>query len=373
MTKVGIISYYKTINYGSVLQAYALQTTIRKMGYGCEHIRYSSGRSLAFRLFAAIRRPQKALNVILSRRTTRGLLYREFIDQYIVESKHLYRSLNELESANNSYETFVCGSDQIWAPNQFNERYYLGFVKEKNKKIAYAPSIGLPAIPDALKSRMASLINDIGFLSVREKDGAQLIRELTGIDVPVVLDPTLLLTTEEWLNISKTPNFNEPYILCHFLGKSPKHRELAKCYARATGLKTVVLPFSKCDYSWGDITLTDAGPREYLGLVHNANIIFTDSYHGMLFSLNLNRPFNVFMRFSESHVLCQNSRIVNILDKFNLWKRLVKEDVLEIEQEDDIDYHDINSMLDDERKCSIEYLRDSLQDSVRSEGGQLHE
>lgn len=369
MCKIAIITYYRNGNYGSALQSYALQTIIKDMGYQCENIRY--GSKFSSRLVSVIKNPSKILKK-LSRTRLPTAYYRimDFVNQYIDESNDLYKSIAELKLTNEIYDVFICGSDQVWAPNHFNEWYYISFIDEKHKKVAYAPSIGLSVIPNNLKSHIASLLRGIKYLSVREKQGENIIYELTGIHAPVVLDPTLLINRNRWISTATETNIEEPYILCYFLGSNVKHRDLVEKYKQKTGDKTVVIvpPFSVRDYSRGDITLKDVGPLEFVGLVNNARIIFTDSLHGALFSINLNRPFNVFMRFTEDHILCQNSRIVNILDMFGLSHRLIKDDALEIKNDSDIDYESVNKILESKRKYSIDYLKTSLEESIsRSE------
>jgi hypothetical protein len=286
------------------------------------------------------------------------------LDVYIEENPHLFESTEELKSSNNMYDTFVCGSDQIWAPNLFHEWYYLSFVDGNGRKVAYAPSIGLPAIPEHLQSRMAHLVSSIQFLSIREKQGAEVIKQITGIDVPVVLDPTLLLNYTEWSSIAVEPEIRGDYILCYFLGENAEHRRRINEYARRTGFKTVVLPFVPNDHQWGDINIVSAGPRQFLGLVKNARIICTDSFHGTLFSVNYNKTFYTFMRFKKGDRLNQNSRIESILEIFGLQQRLVSENSLSIEELPEIDYNPINQVLKTQRTRSLDYLASSLNESV---------
>jgi hypothetical protein len=290
--------------------------------------------------------------------------YSQFITQNIKESEKIFRPDN-LFLTNDIYDAFICGSDQIWAPNSFKEYFYINFIQDKYKKIAYAPSIGLSKIPDNLIKKMASLISEIGYLSIREQEGAKIVRELTGLNIPVVLDPTLLIDKEEWLGkIKKSTVPKEPYILCLFLGENPQHRQLVETYRQAKGYKIVVLPFRKLDCFWGDITREDAGPLDFIDLVNNAAMVFSDSFHGAAFALNLNRPFGVFMRFSEDHPICQNSRIRNLLDLFSLQKRLIRDEGSFEGIDADIDYAVVNEKLAAERARSLSYLQNALNDSI---------
>jgi len=370
MAKIAIVTLYRSGNYGSALQSYALQICIKTLGYQCENLRCRRtliNRICIKNLVFAIKNPSigfQFLKQLLGMKLcVRDDKTENFFD-YIDESSHVYRSIEELKTANNKYDAFVCGSNQIWAPNVFNEILYLSFVDNKYRKIAYAPSIGLPAIPSGLRLRMASLIRDIKYLSIREAQGAAIIKDLTGIDVPVVLDPTLLLHKKEWTTIAIQPNIKDDYVLCYFLGKNPRHREIVDKYIQRTGYKLVVLPFVSYDYTWGDMNLKDSGPREFIGLINNARTIFTDSFHGTAFSINLNKQFYAFLRFKENDALCQNSRIINILEMFHLSRRLINDDVLSIQDDSEIKYESVNRILDMKRKQSIDYLQLSLRKSI---------
>jgi hypothetical protein len=373
MKKIGIVSYYRINNYGSALQAYAMQIIIKKLGYDCEHIRCFLGRSNLEKIQDTVKNPLKILKKqfliykkksILKKNIDREKKFSRFFDKNINESEIFYDKKNVWKT-NMIYDAFVCGSDQIWAPNQFNEWFYINFVPEKHKKIAYAPSIGLSVVPEHLKAKIASLICDIEYLSIREKKGAEIVRELTGLDIPVVLDPTLLLDKNDWLaKIETTSAPKEPYLLCLFLGENPEHRRAAEAYGQAKGYKIAVIPFQKKDYFWGDIVLKDAGPLEFIDLINSAAMIFSDSFHGVAFALNLNKPFGAFMRFTEDDPICQNSRMRNLLNIFSLQDRLVKDDTSMDKLDMDINWVAVNKKLTKERHDSLTYLINAIEHSI---------
>ena len=153
-------------------------------------------------------------------------------------------------------------------------------------------------------------------------------------------------------------------MLCFFLGANQQHRKSVEEYQKKTGLKIVVLPFSDIDYAWGDIIMNHAGPLEFIDLMSRAAMIFTDSFHGAAFSINFNKPFYVFLRFTDEHPICQNSRIRNLLDIFKLHNRLIRDGASVPENIGDIDYLGVNKILEIERIKSINYLRDSLESSI---------
>lgn len=361
MKKIGIITIFKNINYGSKLQSYALQHTIKKLGY--------IGENISFQLNSA-----KKGNKILSILTNPSIIFRffsrkkyhkreELFNDYLRKNLNVSQySVDELieteKNGSSVYSKFVCGSDQIWAPNQFNENFFLSFVSEKQGKIAYAPSIGLPKIPLNLLEEYKKLISNIGFISIREKDGARLIKDIIGKDVPVVLDPTLLLTAEDWKEHMVKPKSNSPYILCYFLGNNKKHRKWVDKLKMNTGYKIVVLPFVTRDYFWGDEKAFEVGPKEFIGLIQGAEIICTDSYHGMLFSINLNKEFYAFLRFKEGETMNQNSRVLNFLENLELKNRVV--DLNDEAGNEKISWKKINNTIIKERVKSISFLKNAL-------------
>ena len=368
--KIAIVTNYKNLSYGSALQAYAMQSVIKELGYDCENLQYNPRVAVpdsSSRLVRVLRNPSLIMNKLKRVKNSedeRLSVFSTFVDENISSNATIYRSNDELKATNELYEAFVCGSDQIWAPNQFDEWYYLSFVAQNFKKIAYAPSIGLPKIPDELKGKISDLVKKIGHLSIREQEGADLVRELTGIDIPVVLDPTFLLDASKWRMFAEPRKIRHPYILCYFLGENPNHRQLADKIGRERGLKRVVLPFTKSDYRWGDILLKSASPKEFIDLVDNAEMVLTDSFHGMAFSINLNTQFYSLMRFNDDHPVCQNSRIRNILSMFELQDNLLNDDC-NIEKVAEINFDRVNELIMTNRERSLIFLKEALDQAVK--------
>ena len=173
-------------------------------------------------------------------------------------------------------------SDQIWAPSVYNEKYFLSFVENPNKKL-HTPSIGLSKIHDEyVKKRMAENIKSFVHLSVREEKGREIIKQISGREAKVVLDPTLLLTSEEWdrpaaSDISKKYETDKPYILCYFLGTNDFNRSHAVELSRKLGLPLKVIPVFEKDARWGGEILEGVGPSEFISLIKNAALVCTDS------------------------------------------------------------------------------------------------
>ncbi len=362
LPEVAIITNYLNNNFGSVLQSYALQETLRRLDFCPVNIRWrpdvAEKRS---RILNATRHIYRCSAALWSSHHRRAYRFNNFRKSHINETGDAFSNEQALNLLNKRFDAFICGSDQIWAPNQFHERYYLGFVHDDILKIAYAPSIGLPEIPDHLTRRMAELLQRIDFISIREHAGAAIIKKIADRDAEVVLDPTLLIERQDWLRVATGQTSSDDYVLCYFLGGNPNHRRQAESWAKKTGCRLVVVPSGKKACSWGDAYLADTGPGQFIQLIDNARWVLTDSYHGMVFSLLMNKPFLAFMRFPEDDVLCQNSRVHHLLERYRLMQSIVTYHNPVLPKLFKVDYTSINSCIRDDRKRSIAFLRNSLQ------------
>jgi hypothetical protein len=272
---------------------------------------------------------------------------------------------------NEEYDAFVCGSDQIWAPTFFNEKYFLSFVENPNKRIAYAPSIGLTKIDDPyVKMRMAEHLKGFVSLSVREEQGAEIIKRISGKKAQVVLDPTLLLTSEEWDKLA-SPSLgmidrNKPYILCYFLGTDKSNRSHALEMSKKLGLPLKVIPVFQRDVRWGQKILTGIGPAEFLTLIKNAALVCTDSFHGTCFSILYQKPFLAYERFKSHDENNQNSRIHHILRLLGLDYRLVEDTNAPYDNPFECDYSDCNKRLEEKRTESVAFLSNAIKNAINT-------
>jgi hypothetical protein len=291
-------------------------------------------------------------------------------------SERHYTSSEAIAYAPPPYDAFICGSDQIWNPficksngQAWNEpAYFLTFAPEA-KRISYAPSISVPAIPAKLRAEMTALLHEIPYLSTRERQGATLIRELTGREAQVVLDPTLLLSREQWNKVAVAPDVREPYMLAYFLGErgsGDEYRQFAHRLSETTGYRIVLLS-REMDASERADTLCcyDAGPAEFLGLVRHASCICTDSFHGTIFAINYGKPFYVFERPGSSGARSMASRIYSVLDMFGLTARLLQPQSPLPSDPYAMDYPRVETILRDEREKSMRYLRNALLSATR--------
>lgn len=368
--KVGIVTIVDYKNYGNRLQNYALQEVLKSLDTDVEtivNIPYNSQKNLPLlsRYWNRIIELGISGNVDRIKEKLKGepkekLLkkkkqaFREFTNEWIDETDFKVDPLNIPENLGELYDYFVTGSDQVWNPNYRNGSAFdfLTFAP-KRKRIAYAPSFGVSNIPDAYKEKYTKWLSEMNALSVREDAGAALINRLTGRDVPVHVDPTVLLTKEKWETFAKQSSVRpeKKYLLTYYLGKiSNDKKQLIDDLAIENDLEIVNLS------SYRDEKYYDIRPDEFVDMIQHADIFLTDSFHGAVFSILLETPFVIFNRVSK--VPSMNSRIDTLLDKFQLSNR--KYGFLEKEELFDIDFSHVPNILEEERIKSLTYLRQAL-------------
>ncbi len=378
MSRIGLLSLPRYFNYGSQLQLFALQTTIERLGYECEVIDYVAPSPPPLRtverLHRILRNPSLLVQGILDRRAqqresrlteTRRRLFQEFWETYIHLGPRSYQRFSELAHDPPQCDAFVVGSDQVWSPlGHFgDDSYYLAFT-EKHRRVAYAPSIGVSEIPETAKSWMRESLNGMSQLSVRESKGADLIRELTGREAQVVVDPTMLLTAEDWDTIVVPPKRERPYVLCYALQSDGYVRNHARAIAEANALDVVVLPFHRSDIesaSHDTAREFDVGPREFLGLVRDASFICTDSFHGTVFSVVFRKPFLTFRRYENRTEAATFSRMTDLLDRLKLSDRAMGIDSMLPSTSLVLPYAEAAAAMDEWRAASWSYLQQALQ------------
>lgn len=363
MKKIGIITWHYYNNFGSTLQSYALQTTIEKLGYKAEIINY---RNKSFGQESIIK---KTLKYSIARiiKLINGKFGERFLYPFLVfrkkqlnETKVIY-DYDKLNKIADNYQTIICGSDQIWAPNVFNPIYMINFAEGKKiKKVSYAASVGLNYIPSKLQDTYKELLSDFYAISVREEVGMLLLKDKCEIDSTVVLDPTFLLDRYEYQKLQQpVKGIEQPFIFCYFLNKEHQYREQVEIYAKNKGYSIIGYSVKEDDSSWMTL-LKKIGPSEFLWLVENSSIVFTDSYHGTIFSLIFNKKFWTFERFNLNDTINQNSRIYQLSKVFGIEQRILNDDSI-LEDSQSMDYNLFEEILKKEKNASINFLKEALE------------
>ncbi len=353
--RIGLITWHYYRNFGSALQAYALQEVIRSMGHKVEIINYHSPK------FGKTDSAKELAKGIACRvfGDRIGASYYAFQNQYFRQTRAVQEE-KDLLRLSERFDAFICGSDQIWAPNVFNPVYMLDFVRGGKKKISYAASIGLNELPPNLIGEYTRLLSDFDSVSVREDAGAELLKKECGITARTVLDPTLLLDAETWQTLEKETAFEKSkYIFCYFLNARHGYAALVKEYAKKHGYAIVGVSADERDAE--RMELVRIGPREFLRLIHNAQAVFTDSYHGTIFSLLYRKRFVTFERFSDSDPLCQNSRIYQLDRYFGLNGRIVNAAETEEIGIKEADHAEFEAKRKELRIKSLDFLSSALE------------
>lgn len=380
MKKLAIITGYHIKNYGSALQAYATQRVINEMGINNECIQYQKKNDLnqALRVFnipllrtkiAGIKKKlyaKRYATTLGKNFAIRNEIFDKFVQENFKISKKCY-GYEQLQHKIQEYDAVLLGSDQVWNPLNFGSHYYtLEFVPDDIPKIAYAPSFGVSKIPNSQKKQTANYLNRIEYISVREKKGQEIIKELTKKDVPVVVDPTLLLDLAQWKTVYQEEKIEkEPYILCYFLGANQKHREFAQKLQKLTGYKIVTLPYMdeivKNDFNFANEQLYEVGPSEFLNLINYAEYVCTDSFHGTVFSILHHKKFFTFNRYEERKKASTNSRLKSLLELLNIENRLCQSNIdVEMIKNQEINYEQVDKKLDTLREESMNYLKNAI-------------
>lgn len=329
---VGILTFHASHNYGSMLQAYALQRTIENLGFDTEIINFRTERQKSF--YKPMWRQgslyERFKRFVLSLPNIKSVLHKqELFENFLNENLHLtareYSSLDELRDADMRYDYYVTGSDQIWNTLilDFDWAYFLPFVKN-GKRIAYAPSMG--PTPELTSSESAGeiieLLENYCAASVREQRTADYFKRIANVELPVVLDPTLLLDVEHWEEFAgDAPLIDGEYCFCYSPWMNDKVVELAFSWAASHNMKVVVSkPFIYLSsmLKWRNATMfIDVGPREFLNLCKYAKMVCCDSFHSVVFSIFFRTPFAALDGGSDA-------RISNLLNMTNLEGRSVE-------------------------------------------------
>lgn len=366
MKKVGILTFHGAHNYGSVLQSYASVLILRKLGYETEIINLRNSAQLeAYRLFHP--------NEPLIRRIFKLIIYRQlrsrfkkfeyFINKVLPVSDKEYRSGKELDIDRLGYDIYYAGSDQIWNPacQDFESAYYLDFVNHKHPTISYAPSLGKGVFDDNDKALIKSLLENVDYLSCREISGANLISELGGRKALQVCDPVLLPMLEEWNSFAKAPNRKKKYILAYFLNNNHGNRSQLETLRKQTGYDVIILNDYIRDFFKPGIKMKlDASPQEFLGLIRDAEIVYTNSFHATAFSVIFRKRFFTAIAASENVHNNNDSRKIDFLRSIGLESRLIK-DGMTINLDDKINYDAVMAKLNPIKNTSLNYLENALE------------
>lgn len=375
--KIGIISPFDEPNYGTVLQAYALQKKLNDNGVYSEYLRlnYSTiplwkviiAQVVSFFKHAIFN--QLAKNAIddysfFSTKHFKPIIkgYKAFVNKRVIHSKRVYTPSSLYISSN--YNCFLIGSDQTWSEARCSIKhpYYLSDVPINSKKYAYAPSIGTTDISPQYLKKLLCGIKDFDLLSCREKCNSELLTKQLGRTVNHVVDPTLLLGPEEWNEIAAM-NYLPPqnYVLCYILGEKDVVSEFAEQLGKVNKVPVYYI-VTRPKYINKEHTLYPT-PEEFLSLIRDAAYVVTDSFHGTIFSVNYGASFYSFSKREGDINNVDNARIVEFLSLIHLDNRFINDSAINNITFTPIDYSSVRPILRSLKDKSLNYISDIIRDS----------
>ncbi len=358
--RAGIITYYyKTTNYGGILQAYALCKYLNKIGVYAEQIAYDYDTKVI--KANIVNKIKKSIKKLLSESLHRDCekinikkeAFEQFDKNFICSSKKVY-TYQSLKVSDPGDDFYISGSDQIWNPIAMDENFFLAFVSDSNKKYAYAASIGADKISEDKNIKYKKMLESYTLISVRENTG-KLFLDKIGIKAEVVPDPIFLLKREEWIRIINYENKRAgKYLLTYFLGNSDILKNFAIYLSCKYKFNIIdISPFGKFKNKINVEDNSDAGPTEFLSYIYNAEYVLTNSFHCTAFSLMFQKKFLVEEKFQQTNIT-SNDRIITLLDHFALTKHFINSDSKNLE-----------SLIEEEFQCNIDEYSKSGKDFIK--------
>ncbi len=363
MKNIGILTYHNALNYGAVLQCYALQQTLNSNGFYCEVIDYRSegiqqqysklkfGHCRSLKHFIAH-------NLTCNSRKKKKKKFEAFLNEKINLSKEIL-SLDELSNI----DCIIVGSDQVWNPvcNRGDSSYLLSDLQDSIERVAYAASIGKNENLDLYRTKYnvdyIELLKKFSFISLREKDSVEFF-ENKNIKAEFVVDPVFLCERNIWNSIIEP--CSEDYIFVYNLGNYARLFHTVRILKKMTGLKVKIVNqnIKGTLKSKGYEELSNSSPKEFVSLLSNAKYVVTDSFHATAFSLIFHKTFYT---IANPNANSANNRLQSLLSELGLEKRLLhSEDDFDIDTENRIDFNVVDKKIDVMACSSLSLLLDKL-------------
>ena len=359
--KVSIITLHRVFNYGSVLQTYATERLFKNLGCETEVIDYippkwqnkalywdiSQKRGL---LKDGIYRILRAGSVILKKKTFGG-----FLNKNINLTKP-YKSFEVLCNDCPEADIYCTGSDQVWNSHYsgIDKAFYLRFVRDDAKRIAIAASIGKTELSEEEAKTVKEYLSDYSLVTVRESSAVSLLERI-GIKSEVILDPTLQIEREHWISLASKRLIKDRYLILMLLYNEDNNAtEYARKISDEKGLKLVKLSWELKKPPLVDVLMTHRRPEDFLSLFYYADYVVTNSFHGLAFSINLNKQFTVVKRNEF------NSRIDSLLEITGLTERMINHNLDMNIVDKPIDYNKVNDILNNERIRTQIMMRENI-------------
>ena len=368
--KVALISFHNAYNYGAVLQAYSLQEAVSLLGYDCEYIDYQNkARKHSYNTIEQAKKTWKngnkkrALKLLIGTplMSLRKKNFNEFLKTRIRRTAEVYHSSEEAARLNSQYDKFIVGSDQVWnlKHNGKDMAYFLDFINDDDKKISYASSFGMLKVLDEKLSEYKEALNSIEYLSTREMSGVNLIKEITGRDAHLVLDPVFLTDAQQWKSLIPIRKNKKPYVFFYTnrshqikdfydIGKEYKNFE-SHVLSTHMGIKDLLNPKVH--------SRSTISPEEFLWEINNATLVVTASFHCLVFSIIFRKPFIAILTGDKG----KDERLLNLLEITGLTSRILTDEMKKEEISLDIDWENVYMRLKPYLEHSKKFLKLSLE------------
>ncbi|WP_186576553.1 polysaccharide pyruvyl transferase family protein [Aquibacillus kalidii] len=372
--KIGIITFHASHNNGSMLQAYALQQIISQFpNYSNEIIDFSSvGQKRFYSIFVIPRNIKELLKNVMFTIFYKKIKshygdYERFLKNYMVVSDEKYHSTHELEQANLEYDILISGSDQVWNTKclDFEDAYFLSFANKNVKRISYAASMAANNIIGEgarIEKKYREYLMNFQNISVRERNSKLWIEELTGRNIDIAADPTLLISPDSWAGLAYNPIDKGDYIFYYVSWYTKETnieiQKIAKKYNMPVYVVNAKEWVRRGLWQYGFKLANPGGPRMFLSLIKNAKLVFTSSFHGTIFSAVFQKDF----WYVKSPIANKNDdRASFILEQLGIEEKLITKDSIEkIDLWQEIDYKEVRKRIDDLKDKSMKYLSDIL-------------
>lgn len=344
--RIGIITYHSAINYGAALQTYALNKYINSLGYNCETINYTCKKiNQSYKLINFKQKSLKSfVNSIINipSNMVKKAKFKRFVKENVNISRKKYNFKN-IKQANENYNIFITGSDQVWNLELNNDyNYFLNFVNKNNNKNSYAASFGNINVLKENKNKIKKILDNYKCVSVREKSTINDIKEHCNLQAKHVLDPTFLLTKEEWEKLIDKKDHKDKYILLYVLHEESAYY-IAEKLGKKTGLKVYIITESRRRRIEGKY-IRNSGPKEFISLISNSEYVVTDSFHGTALSIIFKKNLKVVLKTKMKYF---NERLTSIINTLNLEECIVNSETSDEKLIQNIDYSKTQPILDD--------------------------
>lgn len=366
--KIGILTLSAADNCGSLLQAYAMQTVLEtRFGAEAEVLDFRcEGAREMYDMFPKKpwKYPRKLVNNLLHYPTVSRQKqdYEAFRQNYLTMSTRRFATAEDLAAAASDYDVVICGSDQVWNVNipDFHSAYFLGWAGN-TRRVAYAPSLGgcdFSNFPD--QAALKQWLLELSAVSTREQVGVDSVKEVAGLDIPIVPDPTLLISPDQWQSVPGDRIIKEPYIFYYsWAYEDDALNRAVQRYAEKRGLAVYVVDAFKWPklkpQNYGFKMAPAGGPQTFLNLMRYADFAFVQSFHGVIFAYMMGRDFYLLDNRPVGQMDNRLASILKLLDAEDRVARCV-EDI----REDPMDYSTLPQSLVESKKIGYTYLENAL-------------